>query len=50
MALEGIQPLELWHLLVDRRPHDLPRRRWFAISQGLLDRSHEHMGSSARFP
>jgi hypothetical protein len=48
MALDGIQPLEPRHLLVDRRPHDLPRRRWLAISQGLLDQSHAHMGSSAR--
>jgi hypothetical protein len=50
MALDGIQTPELRHLLADRHPHDLPRRRWFVISQGLLDRSHGHMGSSARFP
>jgi hypothetical protein len=50
MALEGIQTLELRHLLVDRHLQDLPLRRWFAISQGMFDQRHEHMGSSACFP
>jgi hypothetical protein len=50
MALEGIPPLELRHLLADRHLHDLPLRSWFTISRGLLDQSHEYVGSSARLP
>jgi hypothetical protein len=50
MALEKMHPLELRHLLVDWQFHDLPLLYWFAISQGLLDQRHGHMGSSARFP
>jgi hypothetical protein len=50
MVLEGIPPLELWYLLADRYLHDLPLRRCFATSRGLIYQIHEDMGSSARFP